>query len=73
MALVSVLVEDAHPGHDLRAERAGPHLLVVVRVVLVVPQNLHRREIVVATLAIKPWKIIITLPNLLLSMKMTTY
>ena len=54
VALVCVLVEDAHPGHDLGAEGAGPHLLVVVRVVLVVAQDLQRGVEVVAPLAVEP-------------------
>ena len=54
VALVCVLVEDAHPGHDLGAEGTGPHLLVVVRVVLVVAQDLQRGVEVVAPLAVEP-------------------
>jgi hypothetical protein len=54
MTFVGVLVEDAHPGHDLRTVGAGPHLLIVVRVVFVVPENLHRGKVVVTPLAIKP-------------------
>ena len=54
MALVRVLVEDAHPGHDLGAEGTGPHLLVVVGVVLVIAQNLQRWVEVVTTLTVEP-------------------
>ena len=54
VALICVLVEDAHPGHDLGAEGTGPHLLVVVRVVLVVAQDLQRGVEVVAPLAVEP-------------------
>ena len=54
MALVRVLVEDAHPCHDLGAEGTGPHLLVVVGVVLVIAQNLQRWVEVVTTLTVEP-------------------
>ena len=60
VALVGVLVENAHPGHDLRTEGTSSHLLIVVRMVLVISENFHRWEKIVTTLAIEP-KSVITL------------
>ena len=60
VTLVGVFVELAHPRHDLRAVGARPHLLVVVGVVLVVAEDLHRGEVVVAAFAVEPESDIIT-------------
>jgi hypothetical protein len=54
VTLIGVLVEDAHPGHDLGTEGTSSHLLIVVRMVFVISKNFHRWEIIVTTFAIEP-------------------